>query len=361
MDDPLHIDHRPQPHRARTASGSAAPSWGIWLLLLAVALLCGALAWWWLSSGRDAPAQRPSPVTQTAPAALQPLTPIRQADLMAPAAPTPAPTPGVPATATPDTMAATVVAPLQATPPTVMDAPAATSEAALAPGDTTPKRTVPVRTPWQEADSLLERAMRPWLHERARAWLQADMLRRFVATVDNLPTERAPVAMWPVHPTPGRFTVEESGPDAYQARLQWIGARNHARYEAAVWLAQRMDARQAVQLYVQHYPLMQQAYEELGYPGRSFHTRLLEVIDHLLQTPEPDAPLRVSLMPVHGSVVSLQPWVRYELVEPEMESRSAGQKILLRMGVQHTRTIKQRLRELRPLLQEYQWVQNPAP
>lgn len=360
MEDPLHIDNRPQPQHMRTAATKApGPSWGIWLLLLAVTLLCAVLAWWWLSSDRAAPMQVQSSQAQATPTApVQPLTPIHQTDLLAPATRTPDSTSDIPIAATPDTVAATVVAPLQATAPMVMDAPSA--------GEATPaafpaRRTASERTPWQEADSLLDRALRPWLHQSARAWLQADVLRRFVATVDNLPTERAPVAMWPVHPTPGRFTVEESKPDAYQARLQWIGARNHARYEAAVWLAQRMDARQAVQLYVKHYPLMQQAYEELGYPGRSFHARLLEVIDHLLQTPEPDAPLRVSLMPVHGSVVSLQPWVRYELVEPEMESRSAGQKILLRMGVQHTRTVKQRLRELRPLLQEYQWVQNPAP
>ena len=39
-------------------------------------------------------------------------------------------------------------------------------------------------------------------------------------------------------------------------------------------------------VYERLYPLFQQAYEDLGYPGKYFNDRLVEVIDHLLQTPE---------------------------------------------------------------------------
>ena len=48
----------------------------------------------------------------------------------------------------------------------------------------------------------------------------------------------------------------------------------------------------AVALYARLYPLFQQAYEELGYPGRYFNDRLVEVIDDLLATPEPTGPVR---------------------------------------------------------------------
>jgi len=60
------------------------------------------------------------------------------------------------------------------------------------------------------------------------------------------------------------------------------------------------------------------------------------VIDHLLATPEPAAPLAV-----------LQPRVLYEFANPDLEARSAGQKALLRMGPENERLVKAKLREFR--------------
>ena len=44
--------------------------------------------------------------------------------------------------------------------------------------------------------------------------------------------------------------------------------------------------QQLASIYVRYYPLFQEAYEELGYPGRYFNDRVIEIIDHLLQTPD---------------------------------------------------------------------------
>jgi hypothetical protein len=49
-------------------------------------------------------------------------------------------------------------------------------------------------------------------------------------------------------------------------------------------------------------------------------------------------------------VPSTRPWVRYEYVDPELESLSAGQKMLVRVGLDHERALKKKLRELRALL-----------
>lgn len=56
----------------------------------------------------------------------------------------------------------------------------------------------------------------------------------------------------------------------------------------------------AVALYVRLYPLFQQAYEELGYPGRYFIDRFVAVLDQLLSTPVRTGPLNVSLVDVKG-------------------------------------------------------------
>ena len=88
--------------------------------------------------------------------------------------------------------------------------------------------------------------------------------------------------------------------------------------------------------YVGLYPLFQRAYEELGFPGKYFNDRLIEAIDDLLETPELDAPVKL-----------LRPRVLFEFAEPDLETRSAGQKILLRMGPENAARVKAKLWEIR--------------
>ena len=174
------------------------------------------------------------------------------------------------------------------------------------------------------------------------AFLRPDgIARRFVATVDNLAREQAPASAWPVQPTPQRFTAEGQG------QAQTIAAGNAARYNGVVRFAESVDPAKAAAVYARLYPLFQQAYEELGYPGRYFNDRLVAVIDHLLQAPEPRGPVQVRLVEVKGEVPSQRPWVRYEYADPKLEALSSGQKILVRMGPENERRMKASLRGLR--------------
>ena len=168
-----------------------------------------------------------------------------------------------------------------------------------------------------------------------------DFPRRFVATVDNLGRTHAPPVMWPVTPTAGRFAVQEVDGSTV------IAADNSARSTPFVLLAEGVDAAAAVQLYSRMYPLLQGAYRELGFPGKSFHHRLVEVIDLLLATPQPPYPLKVHLVEVKGSVPSVRPWVRYEYADPALEALPAGQKMLLRVGPEHQKRLKAKLAQLR--------------
>jgi len=90
---------------------------------------------------------------------------------------------------------------------------------------------------------------------------------------------------------------------------------------------------------MQVYPLLQQDYEQLGYPGRYFNDRVVQVIDHLLNTPEVQAP-----------VLLIQPKVLYEFADPKLEELSAGQKILVRIGHENAVKVKAKLREIRSAL-----------
>ncbi len=51
-----------------------------------------------------------------------------------------------------------------------------------------------------------------------------------------------------------------------------------------------------------------------------------------------------------GPVQPTRPWVYYEYADPALESRSAGQKWLMRMGRDNEQRMKAKLGELRALL-----------
>jgi len=168
-----------------------------------------------------------------------------------------------------------------------------------------------------------------------------DFVRHLVVTVDNLARGHAASRLWPVLPTPGRTLVVERGDGTY------LADGNAERYTPFVRFGTSIDTARAAALYLRLYPLFQQAYEGLGYPGKYFNDRLVEVIDQLLETPELTGPVKLTLTEVHGSIPVTRPWVRYEFADPSLESRPAGQKILLRMGSANARMIKAKLAEFR--------------
>jgi len=130
----------------------------------------------------------------------------------------------------------------------------------------------------------------------------------------------------PLNAVPGVFTPDGT---------------NYARYVPYVRVFEAIDARALVQAYVGAYPLFQRAYEELGFPGKYFNDRLVEAIDDLLATPDPATPPEF-----------MRPRVLSEFADPDLETRSAGQKMLLRMGRENAARVKAKLGEIRRELEQ---------
>jgi DUF3014 family protein len=163
--------------------------------------------------------------------------------------------------------------------------------------------------------------------------LPLHLVRRIVATVDNLPRETAPQRLMPLKAVPGAFATRGSGEEAV------LDAANFRRYAPYVRVLASVDARTLVSSYVRAYPLFQRAYRELGYPAGNFNDRLIEAIDDMVAAPEIEAPIRL-----------LRPKVLYEFADPDLETRSAGQKALIRMGAANAAQVKAKLREIRRAL-----------
>jgi Protein of unknown function (DUF3014) len=223
--------------------------------------------------------------------------------------------------------------PVAATPPPVAIAPPASAPVALP--------EPPVERPLAAAtlaDAVVELLGRPAVLK----FVQTDDLpRRFVATIDNLGRSHAPSQLWPVNPTAGRFkTIQRNG-------VTIVDPDNAQRYVPLIAIAESMDTRRAVDLYVRMLPMLQQSYEELGYPNQRFHTRFVNVIDQMLAAPTAPELLRVQLTEVQGPIPSERPWVRYEFADPALEKATSGQKLLMRMGASNERRVKARLAEFR--------------
>jgi hypothetical protein len=174
--------------------------------------------------------------------------------------------------------------------------------------------------------------------------LHDQLIRRIVATVDALPRQGVATRVLPVRTPKGSFLVE------HDADGITLSPRNVQRYAPYMRVLQAVDPRTLVAWYVRHYPLFQQAYQDLGYPKGYFNDRLVAAIDDMLAAPLPPPPLRL-----------VQPKVFYRYADPELEARSAGQKMLLRLGPADAAQVQSRLRTLRALLTGATLPPAPAP
>jgi hypothetical protein len=165
--------------------------------------------------------------------------------------------------------------------------------------------------------------------------VESGLIEKFVTTIDNLPRARVAERVRPIRSIASAFVAESlDGDNAFV-----LSEENYARYVAFIDLFEQADSETIIDTYRRFYPLLQEAYVGLGYPDRYFNDRVIEVIDHLLQTPEPAVPPRL-----------VRPHVLYVYADPDLEALSAGQKLLLRMGNDNANRVKDRLVELRERL-----------
>ena len=104
-------------------------------------------------------------------------------------------------------------------------------------------------------------------------------------------------------------------------------------------LLEAVDTGQLVENYRRHYSLFQEAYRQMGYADGEFNDRLAATIDELLATPEVTDPVNL-----------VKPEAFFLFADPDLESLTAGQKILLRMGSANAARVKLKLAEIRKTL-----------
>lgn len=157
-----------------------------------------------------------------------------------------------------------------------------------------------------------------------------EQARRLVITVDNLPREHVPSQLRVTRGVPELLRVKKEG------ETITLDPSNYERYDRIIGYVEKMDARKIGRLYAKFYPLLQRTYEETGFPEERFHDRVLAALDDMLDAPRPTGPIRL-----------VQPKVLYRFEDDHLESLSAGQKIMIRVGPENAARLRKVLARVR--------------
>jgi len=171
-------------------------------------------------------------------------------------------------------------------------------------------------------------------HPELAKWLvNEDLVRRFVAAVDNIANGVSPTNQLAFLRPQGAFEVVEKGDEITIDPDSW------SRYDLATQVFVSLDTEGAVALYRELEPLIDDAFAEISPPGSAFENRLDAAIDHLLEVAPPTGNPQVE-----------RKVVTYVYADESLEALSSAQRQLLRMGPDNVLLIKAKLRELKAAL-----------
>ena len=172
-------------------------------------------------------------------------------------------------------------------------------------------------------------------HPKLAAWLvNEDLVRRFVASVDNIAAGVSPLAhLGFLRPKEG-FEVDEQ-----RSGVLVIEPDSYGRYDLVSQVFSSLDTEGTAALYRELEPLIDEAYAEIGPTNADFDDRLQKAFDLLLAVPVLEGPAEVE-----------QLILTYAWADDELEALSAAQRHFLRMGPDNVSTIQDKLGELRAAL-----------
>ncbi|MET6759118.1 DUF3014 domain-containing protein [Pseudoalteromonas sp. NCIMB_1079] len=185
-----------------------------------------------------------------------------------------------------------------------------------------------------ESDAVVVAKMDEYLSDSVMSLMVTDdVIRRGVVFVDNLAKGKVAKKHTPVVQPEDKFSVNEGD-------ILTINPNSYERYTPYVKIFTSMSAAQAVRMYEEYKPLINNAYSEIGYGDDEFNQTLTDAIDLLLDTPEPE-----------GDLPLLRDSVTYQYAFSEWEQLPAAQKQLLRMGPENMKKVKAALRNIKAQLE----------
>ncbi|RVU40498.1 DUF3014 domain-containing protein [Rheinheimera riviphila] len=173
----------------------------------------------------------------------------------------------------------------------------------------------------------------PWKAGLSSLFVSEEMVRRFVVQIDNIAQGRLVPEQAIFKGLTQDFKATQNG-QQYQ-----LDIANYQRYQRYLDLLESAPKAEVVALFNQLYPLLQQAYLELGYPEAQFRDRVQQAIQQLLAAPEI----------ADGPMLALDS-VQYTFADGEIEQLSMAHKQMVRLGLKNQQRLKLLLVAYQPLL-----------
>ena len=193
----------------------------------------------------------------------------------------------------------------------------------------------PIEVSLDESDGVVRELVKELSsHPRLAMWLMSDeLIRKFVAAVDSIANGQSPALQIDF------FEPEEDFKVSQELGEYSIDPESYKRYDIAAEVFASLDPKGCVTLYKKLTPAIQEAYKDLGYPDADFNDTLKKAMIELLEVPVVDEPIKLEKIVV-----------TYAMVDKDLESLSAAQKHLLRMGPDNVRVIQEMLRAMSRML-----------
>ncbi|GLP95381.1 DUF3014 domain-containing protein [Paraferrimonas sedimenticola] len=156
------------------------------------------------------------------------------------------------------------------------------------------------------------------------------LLRKFVVFVDNMAQGELGRKVSPVKAPSDPFSAVEVKDKIY------IDPDSYRRYDFYAEFLNQLDEAEIATAYQGLKPLIEQAFDELGYQNTKFEDQLIDAIDLMLDAPE-----------VPGAIELTSVSVNYKYADPELEALPAAQKLMIRMGPKNAEKVKAALKRLR--------------
>jgi len=174
-----------------------------------------------------------------------------------------------------------------------------------------------------------------WRTELLKLVIDEDMIRRFVVFTDNFAQGELSYEHTPFVLPKNKFSVDENNVSIERKQNVWQwNPDSSKRFNLYIDLLRSIDSSSLVDWYFEVKPLVDQAYNELGYED-DFTLTLQDAITRVLDMELPKS-----------SMALIRPSVMYKYQDKELEELADSEKLLLRLGKENLLIIKSILLEI---------------
>lgn len=157
-----------------------------------------------------------------------------------------------------------------------------------------------------------------------QAWLiQEHLIRKFVRAMNALEEGKLVSQYRPFNNPDTPFIATGEG-EAWQ-----INTENYSRYTPYLESLEQVGPERLAEIYQRYYPLLEQAYEELGVKKGDFKEVTIRALTRITKAPTPPQDATLA-----------RPSVTFRFSAAEFEQRSPVEKLLFRMGPENSQRLK---------------------